>query len=65
MKKKVMTMALTCTMAVGANAQIYAYDRGMQMPTRDLYDKDLMAMCIKTAAETAAIRQEYLNARRA
>ena len=50
-------MALTCTMAAGANAQIYSYDRSMQMPTRDLFDKDIMSMAVR-AAETAQRRKE-------
>ncbi len=58
MKKKIMFLALMCTMTVGANAQIYSYDRGMQMPTSDLYDTDIMSMAIRAAAETAQRRKE-------
>jgi len=65
MRKKILTMSLLCSMAMGANAQIYAYDTWMQMPTRDLYDDGMMNMYARTLAETAARRkanfEQYSN----
>lgn len=57
MKKKVMILALMCAMTISANAQIYAYDRNMEMPTTDLYDNDIMSMLARAAAETAQHRK--------
>lgn len=65
MRKEFLMMSLLCSMAMGANAQIYAYDTWMQMPTRDLYDDGMMNMYIKALAETAAKRkanfEQYSN----
>ena len=58
MKKKVMIMTLACAMAAGAKAQVYSYDRRMEMPTRDLYDNDMMNMLLRATAETAQRRKE-------
>lgn len=44
MRKMILTMSLLCSMAMGANAQIYAYDTWMRMPTRDIYDDGIMNM---------------------
>lgn len=58
MRKKILMMSLLFSMAMGASAQIYAYDTWMQMPTRDLYDDGMMNMHIRVLAETAARRKE-------
>ena len=57
MRKKILTMSLLCAMAMGANAQIYAYDTWMRMPTRDIYDEGAMNMYARALAETAARRK--------
>ena len=57
MKKKVMTVAMMCLMAMSSKAQIYGYDTAVQMPTIDLYDTGMMNMYARALAETAARRQ--------
>ena len=57
MKKKVMTLALMCLMAMSGKAQVYAGDAWMQMPTMDLYDTGMMNLYARALAETAARRQ--------
>ena len=57
MKKKVMTLALMCLMAMSGRAQVYAGDAWMQMPTMDLYDTGMMNLYARALAETAARRQ--------
>ena len=59
MKKKVMTLALMCCLAMGSEAQIYAGDSWVQLPTTDLYDTNVMNMHLRALAETAALRKEY------
>ena len=44
-------------MTTTVNAQVYAGDSWMQMPTMDLYDTGLMNMYARAMAETAARRQ--------
>ena len=65
MRKKILTMSLLCSMAMGANAQIYAYDTWLQMPTKDIYDDGMMNMYARALAETAARRkanfEQYSN----
>ena len=57
MKKRIMIIALTCLMTKGVNAQVYAYDSWMKMPTTDLYDTGVMNMYLRALAETAAKRK--------
>ena len=57
MRKKILTMSLLCTMAMSVNAQVFAYDTWMQMPTRDIYDDGAMNMYARALAETAARRK--------
>ena len=57
MRKKILTMSLLCSMAMGANAQVYAYDTWLQMPTKDIYDDGMMNMYARALAETAARRK--------
>ena len=57
MKKKVMTLALMCLMAMSSKAQVYAGDAWMQMPTMDLYDTGMMNLYARALAETAARRK--------
>ncbi len=56
MKKIIMTAALMCTMAANCNAQ---YWQGLEYPTMDLYDTNLMLEHIRVARETTAQRLEY------
>ena len=58
MIKKLMVMTLTCSMATSVGAQIYSYDRGVQLPTGSVYDTDMMNMQLRVLAETAAMRKE-------
>lgn len=44
MKKKVMTLALMCCLAMSSEAQINAGDSLVQLPTTDLYDTNVMNM---------------------
>ena len=59
MKKKVMTLALMYCLAMSSEAQIYAGDSWVQLPTTDLYDTNVMNMHLRALAETAALRKEY------
>ena len=43
MKKRILIGAMTCWMALSAQAQ-FQYDRALPMPTRDLYDTGVMNM---------------------
>ena len=61
MRKKILTMSLLCSMAMGANAQVYAYDTWMQMPTRDIYDDGAMNMYVRALAE--GFQQEAMELR--
>ena len=58
MKKKIFIMTLVCSAAMNLNAQIYAGDTSLPMPTRDLYDTGMMNMYLRAMAETAAQRKE-------
>jgi hypothetical protein len=57
MRKKILTISLLCSMAMSVNAQVFAYDTWMQMPTRDIYDDGAMNMYARALAETAARRK--------
>ena len=63
MKKKLLAVALMCSICLSGNAQIYGYDSWTQLPTRDIYDQGLMNMHLRALSETAARRQE-LEARK-
>ena len=58
MKKKLLATAMTCLVAMSAQAQVYGYDDYVRMPTMDLYDPGVMNMAIRAQAEAAARRQE-------
>lgn len=49
---------MTCSLALNADAQVYAGDSWMQMPTADLYDAGTMNMYLRALAETEARRKE-------
>ena len=57
MKKKIFAVALTCLISTGVEAQVYAYDSWVQMPTKDIYDDGMMNMYLRAVAETAARRK--------
>ncbi|MBR4898305.1 MAG: hypothetical protein IKZ48_05920 [Prevotella sp.] len=57
MKKGIMTIALMCLGAMNINAQVYAGDSWIQLPTTDLYDTGVMNMHLRALAETAARRE--------
>ena len=61
MKKLLLTMALACLMAKGAEAQIGPYDTYMRMPTADLYDMGMLNAYARVLAEAAARRQEIYD----
>ena len=63
MKKKLLATAMTCLVAMSAQAQVYGYDDYVRMPTMDLYDPGVMNMAIRAQAEAAA-RQQEMVARR-
>jgi tetratricopeptide (TPR) repeat protein len=63
MKKKLLATAMTCLVAMSAQAQVYGYDDYVRMPTMDLYDPGIMNMAIRAQAEAAA-RQQEMAARR-
>lgn len=52
MKKKILFVGLICQMALSGNAQIYGGDPSVRLPTRDLYDTDVMSMSLRAQAET-------------
>ena len=54
--KKIIVMTLMCLMATTSQAQVYGYDSWLKMPTRDLYDTQVMDMTLRAYAETAARR---------
>lgn len=58
MKKKIITIALICLMAMNAKAQIYGGDPYSRLPTTDLYDTGMMNTYTRALAETAAKRKE-------
>lgn len=58
MRKTIFATTLTVMMTTNLNAQIYADDTWMQMPTTDLYDTGMMNMYLRALAETAAQRKE-------
>lgn len=62
MKKKIIMILLMWLMVTSSNAQIYAGDTWMQMPTRDLYDPQIMSMALQHA-EMAARVAAYKQAR--
>jgi len=55
MKKKAVTLALMCAMALNSNAQYYGGGEAVQFPVADLYDQGAMNMYLRALAETAAI----------
>ena len=57
MKKKILAVALTCLISTSVEAQVYAYDSWVQMPTKDIYDDGMMNMYLRAVAETAARRK--------
>lgn len=57
MKKRLILMVLFCILFIKGHAQVYGYERNMQMPTRDLYDDGMMNMLLRAKAETAAKRE--------
>lgn len=57
MKKKILAITFMCAMAMNGDAQVYAGDTWMQMPTMDLYDTGMMNMYARALAETAARRR--------
>ena len=56
-------MALLSLMAVGVNAQVYAYEQALPLPTVDLYDTGVMNMTLRAMAETAAWRKQRYEER--
>ena len=61
MKKTILTMMLTCSMTMNVDAQVYAYDTWLQMPTQSIYDNGAMNMYLQALAATAAQRKENYN----
>lgn len=61
MKKRLIFLVLAWAIVPCTNAQIYPYDSNMQMPTRDLYDIDMMSMAIRAAAETRERRKQEFH----
>jgi len=57
MTKKIFAVALTCLISTSVEAQVYAYDTWLQMPTKDIYDDGMMNMYARALAETAARRK--------
>ena len=61
MKKKLLTTAMTCLVAISAQAQTYGYDDYVRLPTMDLYDTGVMNMSLRAQAEMAARREQFVN----
>ncbi len=66
MKRGIILLVLMCTMALTGRAQVYAYDQYVKLPTRDIYDTDLMEMEMALLQKTMEQRKElfymYANA---
>lgn len=60
-KRMILSMALACLMAKGAEAQIGPYDTYMRMPTADLYDMGMMNAYARASAEMAVRREAYYD----
>lgn len=61
MKKKVLIVAVVCSMTMVAKAQIGPYDSAVQMPTMDLYDTGAMNAYIGALAATAERRSQQFD----
>lgn len=61
MRKKLLTTAMTCLVAMAAQAQTYGYDDYVRLPTMDLYDSGVMNMSLNAHREMAARRQQYME----
>ena len=61
MRKKLLTTAMTCLVAMSAQAQTYGYDDYVRLPTMDLYDSGVMNMSLNAHREMAARRQQYME----
>ena len=61
MKKKLLATAMTCLVAMSAQAQTYGYDDYVRLPTMDLYDSGVMNMSLNAHREMAARRQQYME----
>ena len=57
MKKRILIGAMTCWIALSAQAQ-FQYERALPMPTRDPYDTGVMNLHMRALAETSARRQQ-------
>lgn len=61
MRKKLLTTAMACLVAMSAQAQTYGYDDYVRLPTMDLYDSGVMNMSLNAHREMAARRQQYME----
>lgn len=61
MKKIVTMMALTCTMTLQGNAQVYQYDTWSQLPVQDIYGDMLNPSMARMMAEADARMEEAFN----
>jgi len=61
MKKAIILMALFNLLSIEGYAQVYGYERNLQMPTRDLYDQGITDMYLRALAETAGKRKASFN----
>ena len=61
MKKGIILLVLMCTMALTGRAQVYAYDQYVKLPTRDIYDTDLMMMELNLLERTKGQRLQTFN----
>ena len=61
MKKKVLIVAVVCSMTMVAKAQIGPYDSAVQMPTMDLYDTGAMNAYIGALAATVERRSQQFD----
>ncbi len=50
-RNRIYATLITCLLVFRIYAQIGPYDRGIQMPTRDLYDTDMMGAAINAARQ--------------
>ena len=57
MKKRILAITFMCAMAMNVDAQVYAGDTWVQMPTMDLYGTGMMNMYARALAETAERRR--------
>ena len=61
MKKGIVLLMMMCAVAQNSAAQIYGGDYAVQLPTRDIYDTDVMNAYANALRETAGRREQIFH----